>query len=152
VSRYLCTLAAAELLYDAIYQWSKQGSLSITKTSLPFFQDLVSDAAVGNYSSSSTTYKSVTSAVATYADGFVSLVEKYTPTDGALAEQYGRDNGSPLSATDLTWSYASFLTTAARRNGTVPASWGESSGNQVPSACSSGSASGTYVTPTATSW
>lgn len=150
--RYLCTLASAELLYDAIYQWSKQGSLSITQTSLPFFQDLISDTAVGNYSSSSSTYTAVTGAVKTYADGFLSIVQKYTPSNGSLSEQYSRDDGTPLSARDLTWSYASFLTTIARRNGTVPASWGESSGNQVPTACSSSSASGTYVTPTATSW
>ncbi|CRG92441.1 glucoamylase [Talaromyces islandicus] len=149
---YLCTLASAELLYDAIYQWDKQGSLTVTQTSLPFFKDLVSDAAVGNYSSSSATYTTLTKAVKTYADDFVSIVQKYTPSNGSLAEQFSRDDGTPLSARDLTWSYASFLSTIARRNGTVPASWGESSGNKVPTACSSGSATGTYVTPTATSW
>lgn len=145
-------MAAAEQLYDALYQWDTIGSLSITSVSLPFFQDLVSDAAVGNYSSSSTTYSNITSAVKTYADGFVSIVETYTPSNGSLSEQFSRDDGTPLSAGDLTWSYASFLTAVARRNGTVPASWGESSGNTVPSVCSSSAVTGTYVTPTATAW
>ncbi|KAH8702377.1 putative glycosyl hydrolase, family 15 [Talaromyces proteolyticus] len=149
---YLNTLAAAEQLYDALYQWDNIGSLAITSTSLPFFTDLVSTAAVGNYSSSSATYESITSAVKTYADGFVSVVQKYTPSNGSLAEQFSRDDGTPLSARDLTWSYASFLTAVARRNGTVPESWGESKANAVPSACSSGGVTGTYATPTATAW
>ena len=151
-SRYLATLAAAEQLYDALYQWKNQGSLAITQTSLPFFQDLVSSAALGNYSSSSSTYSSITSAVMTYADGFYSIVQQYTPTSGSLAEQFGRDTGTALSARDLTWSYAAFLTAAARRNGNVPPSWGASKANQVPAQCQGGSASGAYTTPTLPAW
>jgi glucoamylase len=150
--RYLATLAAAEQLYDAIYQWKKQGSLAITQTSLPFFQDLVSSAAPGNYSSSSPTYCSITEAVKSYADGFYTIVQQYTPSNGSLAEQFTRDNGTPISARDLTWSYAAFLTAASRRNGIVPHSWGASKASQVPSQCQGGSASGTYVTPTVSSW
>ncbi|KAJ5364263.1 glycosyl hydrolase family 15 [Penicillium cataractarum] len=149
---YLATLAAAEQLYDALYQWKTQGSLSITQTSLPFFQDLVSSAAVGNYSSSSSTYSSITSAVQGYADGFVSIVQQYTPSNGSLAEQFTRDNGTPTSAGDLTWSYAAFLTAASRRNGTVPSSWGASSANTVPNQCQGGSATGSYATPSVGSW
>lgn len=150
--RYLTTLAAAEQLYDALYQWKKQGSLAITQTSLPFFQDLVSSAAPGNYSSSSSTYSSITGAVKNYADGFYSLVQQYTPSNGSLAEQFTRDNGTPISARDLTWSYAAFLTGASRRSGAVPRSWGASKANQVPSQCQGGSATGTYATPTVSSW
>lgn len=80
----------------------------------------------------------------------MSIVEKYTPTNGSLAEQFSRSDGTPLSAGDLTWSYAAFLTAVARRNGQMPASWGESSAITVPSTCSGTSAQGTYVTPTAT--
>ncbi|KAJ5444026.1 Glycoside hydrolasefamily 13 [Penicillium daleae] len=149
---YLATLAAAEQLYNALYQWKTQGSLSITQTSLPFFQDLVSSAATGNYSSSSSTYTSVTSAVKEYADGFVSIVQQYTPSNGSLAEQFTRDNGTPTSARDLTWSYAAFLTAASRRDGTVPASWGASTANEVPTQCQGGSATGSYATPSVGSW
>lgn len=147
---YLANLAAAEQLYDALYQWSKNGSLTITTTSLAFFRDLSSSVATGTYASSSSTYTTLTAAIKTYADGYMSIVEQYTPSGGGLAEQFSRTNGTPLSATDLTWSYAAFLTAAARRNGQVPASWGESSANTVPSSCSGTSAQGTYVTPTAT--
>ncbi|OAF55218.1 glycoside hydrolase 15 protein [Pseudogymnoascus destructans] len=85
-----------------------------SETSLPFFKDLYSTAAVGSYSANST------AAVKTYADGFVVIVQKYTPADGSLAEQFGRHDGAPLSAVDLTWSYASFLTATDRRRGAVP--------------------------------
>lgn len=145
-------MAAAELLYDALYQWKKQGSLSVTETSLPFFQNLVPSTKTGNYSITSTTYSSLTNAVKAYADGFMTVVEQYTPSNGSMSEQFSRDNGTPLSARDLTWSYAAFMTAVARRNGTMPGTWGESSANIVPSKCSGTSANGTYVIPTATSW
>ncbi|KAF3070979.1 Glucoamylase [Daldinia childiae] len=120
---YLLTLAAAEQLYDALYVWQTTGSITVTSTSLPFFQDLVSGVSAGTYKSGTDTYTAIYNAVFLYADGFVNVVSKYTGSDGALAEQYNRDSGSPLSAKDLTWSYASFLTAAARRAGVVPPSW-----------------------------
>jgi glucoamylase len=149
---YLNTLAAAELLYDALYQWNKLGSITVTSVNLPFFQDLSSSVATGTYSSSSATYTALTSAVRTYADGYMAVVEKYTPSGGHLAEQFSKSDGSPLSADDLTWSYAAFLTANARRNGQVPASWGESSANSVPGSCSGTSATGPYFSVTATTF
>jgi len=149
---YLCTLAAAELLYDAVYQWNKIGSITIDSTSLSFFQDIYSSAATGTYASGSSTFSSIVSAVNTYADGYFSIVEKYTPTDGSLAEQFSKTDGSPLSASDLTWSFASLLTAAARRGSSVPASWGESDAASVPSVCEATSAIGPYATATNTTW
>jgi glucoamylase len=70
---YLCTFAAAELLYDALYQWNRAGKLTITDVSLAFFKDLYSSAAVGTYQSSSTTYTNIIDAVKTYADGYLSV-------------------------------------------------------------------------------
>lgn len=71
---YLCTMAAAEVLYDALYQWNRIGSLTINSVSLSFFQDMDSSAATGTYSSSSATYSTIVSAVKTYADGYMSIV------------------------------------------------------------------------------
>lgn len=56
----------------------------------------------------------------------------------------------PLSAADLTWSYASFLTAIARRNGQVPASWGAASANAVPGTCAATSTDAPYATATNT--
>ncbi|KAK2796494.1 hypothetical protein FQN50_009539 [Emmonsiellopsis sp. PD_5] len=121
---YLATAAAAEVLYDALYQWEKIGTLSITDVSLPFFTAISSGAAAGDYAADSEEYKTLTTAVKGYADSFIAVIQKYTPEGGALAEQFGRDDGSPKSAADLTWSYASFLTMVARRDGSVPPTWG----------------------------
>lgn len=149
---YLSNLAAAEQLYDAIYQWNKIGSITITSTSLAFFKDVYSSAAVGTYASGSSAFTAIISAVKTYADGYVSIVQAHAMTNGSLSEQYDKSSGLALSARDLTWSYAALLTANMRRNSVVPPSWGASSANTVPSSCSMGSAAGTYATPTATSW
>ncbi|CAE6445599.1 unnamed protein product [Rhizoctonia solani] len=138
---YLCTLAAAEQLYDALYQWNKLDQIPVTARSLAFFQQFSSTITTGNYSSSSTQYSTVTAAVKTYADGFVAIVQKYIGTNGALAEQFAKSNGAPTSAADLTWSYASALTAFEARNSTVPSSWG-ASGLTVPATCLRGGSGG----------
>lgn len=73
-------------------------------------------------------------------------------TNGSLSEQFSKSDGSPLSARDLTWSYAALLTANMRRNSIVPAAWGETSASSVPATCSSTSATGTYSTATNTNW
>ncbi|KAI4869082.1 carbohydrate-binding module family 20 protein [Hypoxylon rubiginosum] len=151
---YLNTLAAAEQLYDALYVWQSQGSIQVTSTSLAFFQAISSSAAVGTYASSSATYTTLYNAVFSYADGFVDVVSQYIASNGSLAEQYDRNTGAPLSARDLTWSYASFLTVAARRAGVVPAGWAGagSTATSVPGVCAATSQAGSYSTATVASF
>ena len=149
---YLNTLAAAEQLYDALYTWNKEGSITVTSTSLAFFQDFDSSVTAGTYTSSSSTYTTLYNAVKTYADGYVNVVATYAQSNGSLSEQFSRSDGDPLSAYDLTWSYAAFLTCAARRAGVVPYSWGEPTASSVPSVCSSTSAIGTFSTASTGSW
>lgn len=73
-------------------------------------------------------------------------------TNGSLSEQFSKSNGSPLSARDLTWSYAALISANNRRNSIVPAAWGETSASSVPATCIATSATGTYSTATSTSW
>ncbi|KAL6308371.1 glucoamylase [Sparassis latifolia] len=134
---YLCTFAVAEQLYDALTVWASQGSLEVTSTSLAFFQQFDSGVATGNYSSSSSTYTTLTSAIRTFADGFIEINAQYTPSGGALSEQYNKNNGTALSAIDLTWSYASALSAFAAEAGTTYGSWG-AAGLQLPSTCTGG--------------
>ncbi|KAF9242642.1 glycoside hydrolase family 15 protein [Melanogaster broomeanus] len=131
---YLTTFAVAEQLYDAVIVWGKQGYIQVTSTSLGFFQQFDTSLTIGTYSSSSSTYTSLVSAIRSFADGFVAIGAEYTPSGGGLAEQYSRDTGAPLSAVDLTWSYASALTVFAARSGTTSASWG-AKGLTVSSSC-----------------
>ncbi|SPQ26555.1 c476dcc6-bc0f-4ec0-b2df-b3d1867e7b8d [Thermothielavioides terrestris] len=149
---YLNTLAAAEQLYDALYVWKKQGSITVTSTSLAFFKDFSSSITPGTYSSSTSTYTTLYNAISAYADGYMNIVAQYAQTNGSLSEQFSKTNGEPLSAYDLTWSYAAFLTAAARRAGVVPPSWGAASANSVPAQCSATSVVGSYTSATATSF
>ncbi|KAK7690218.1 hypothetical protein QCA50_006870 [Cerrena zonata] len=146
---YLTTIAVAEQLYDALIVWNAQGSLNVTSTSLAFFQQFSSSVTAGTYASSSTTFTTLTTAIKTFADGFVAIHSKYTPSNGGLAEQYSKSDGSPVSAVDLTWSYAAALTAFAARDGKASPSWG-AAGLTAPSTCStassgSGSSSGTVA-------
>lgn len=143
---YLTTLAAAEQLYSAIYQWDRIGSIAVDTTSLAFFRDILPSVNTGTYAKGSSTYTSIINAVRTYADDFIAVVQKYTPANGALAEQYNRNNGAPLSARDLTWSYAAFLTAIERRDGIVPPTWGEPNANTVPSVCTAPPACNARIT------
>ncbi len=74
---YLCTLAVAELLYDAAAQFNKSGSLTIDSTNQAFFKDIHPPANLGTHTGSN--MKSILSSMTTYADGFVSVVEVSQP-------------------------------------------------------------------------
>lgn len=64
------------------------------------------------------------------------------PSGGGLAEQYSRSNGVPVSAVDLTWSYAAALTAFGARAGVMSPGWG-AAGLTVPTTCqTSGSGGG----------
>ncbi|KAA8574592.1 hypothetical protein EYC84_006034 [Monilinia fructicola] len=151
---YMCTYAAAEQLYDALWTYNTTKNITITDISQPFFTDLVPGAKKGTYASDSTQFTDIFNAIKDYADGFVAIAEKYTPEDGGLAEQFSRENGTALSAVDLTWSYASFLTMQRAREGKFSPSWGAASAiaKGVPDKCSGGGVKGTYSTPTATAF
>ncbi|KAK1459369.1 glycosyl hydrolase family 15 [Colletotrichum melonis] len=148
---YLNTLAAAEQLYDALYVWKQQGSITVTQTSLAFFRDRDGSVAPGTYASGSSTYNSLISTVSAYADGFMNVVATYAQSNGSLAEQFSRSNGQPLSADDLTWSYAAFLTAAQRRVNVIPKGW-VGSATSVPGTCQATSIAGSYSSATATSF
>lgn len=139
----MATLAVAEQLYDSLIVWKTQGSIEVTSTSQAFFDLFSPGIATGTISSSSDTFNTLTTAIENYADSFVAVVAKFTPSGGGLTEQYSRNDGSPVSAVDLTWSYASLLTVHGARNGVVAASgsWG-ASGLTVPTSCSGNSGGG----------
>ncbi|KAG9241566.1 1, 4-alpha-D-glucan glucohydrolase [Calycina marina] len=146
---YLITTAAAEFLYDAVAQWKARHNLLVDATSLAFFQDLYPTITIRKYNSASgnanSSFAQIMDAVTAYADSFVAIVEKYTPADGALAEQFDRNTGVALSAVDLTWSYAAFVTMALRRSGGYPASWGTRNIALELATCSASSTPGVYV-------
>lgn len=66
----------------------------------------------------------ILNAMTTYADGFMEVVQKYTPANGTLDEQINKTTGESTSAIALTWSFAAFVTASDRRSGNYPPSWG----------------------------
>ena len=149
---YLTTLSAAEQLYDSIIVWKQQGSITVTPLSLSFFKDLVPSVTTGTFSSSSSTYTSIINAVQAYADDFLNIVDARKLPNGAMPEQFDRNTGTPIAASDLTWSYSAFLTATARRAGKVPASWNAGGGNTLPNNCAAVAIAGTYTTATNTNF
>ncbi|MCJ1352530.1 MAG: hypothetical protein MMC33_002514 [Icmadophila ericetorum] len=147
---YLCTLAAAEFLYDAVAQWEARHSLTIDETSYAFFKEIYPATTQrvylsGNYDSP---FFQIMRAVTAYADGFVDIIQQYIPTNGSISEQFNRDTGLPESAYDLTWSFASFVTMAQRRSGQYPRSWGTRNITPAPATCAGTSAQGVYAPAT----
>jgi glucoamylase len=150
---YLITLGAAEFLYDVVASWSKSGSLTIDATSLPFFRDLYPLAREGTFTWYHPSYYILQHLVRRYADSFVATVQKHTPADGMLAEQFLKSAPfTPTSAARLTWSFAAFISMTHRRDGHSPRSWVPRTGPLkpvVPSVCTPGSVQGTYAPATA---
>ncbi|KAJ7502883.1 glucoamylase [Mycena galericulata] len=136
---YLTTFAVAEHLYRAVTVWKVQGFVVVTNISLAFFQQFDSTITPATYPASSSVFSAVIEAITTHADGYVAINNKYTPSNGGLSEQFSRSNGAPLSAMDLTWSYASAVTALDAQAGTTLASstWG-ASGLSLRSGCSTG--------------
>jgi glucoamylase len=130
---YLATLAVAEQLYDALLTWDTLHAIEVTPISQAFFAQFVPGITPGTYradseseseSTSTTYYSRLSAAIRAYADGFVAIVARHTPTDGGLAEQFDKASGAPASAADLSWSYAAALTTFRARKGGSGGAWG----------------------------
>ncbi|KAI1616287.1 1, 4-alpha-D-glucan glucohydrolase [Exophiala viscosa] len=145
----LCTLALAEMLYDAVAQINRTGTLNVNDINLGFFRGVSPDVAVGTYTGDA--MSAILINVTTYADGFVSAVQAHLPTNGSISEQFDHNTGESTSASKLTWSFASFVTMARRRAGQFPPSWGAGSSqgttNLTADQCQSSSydATGQYL-------
>ena len=114
---FLCTAAMAEHFYRAVSEYRTAGSMTVTNTSLPFFEYYAPSAKVstGTYKASSTQFKTVVSSLEGWADAFIRRIKYHTPAGGHLPEEFNRNTGTAQGAADLTWSYASLLTAAFAR-------------------------------------
>jgi glucoamylase len=59
--------------------------------------------------------KELADAFAREGEAFLQTIVDVTPPDGSMSEQFSKENGSPVSAKDLSWSYASVLTAVLAR-------------------------------------
>jgi len=88
----------------------------------------------------------------TYADSYIAVAQKYTPTEGNLAEQFDKNTGRPDSAADLTWSYASILTVTQPRRGIFPEGWLGKAPSAPQGSCQRGGIAGQYTAAPTPSW
>lgn len=117
---YLTTLAYAEFHYRLAKSLRQNKNFQITALNLPFFRKAwgsrTGKLSEGiNLAQSAALSEELIQALIQRGDQFIARVRRHTPADGGLSEQFSRQNGSPLSARDLTWSYASFLTAIEAR-------------------------------------
>lgn len=109
-------MAVAEHHYRAIEEFENRQAITVTRVSQPWFKSLGLSVQPGVYRPSSYEYEIILSAIGKAADSYVRRVMFHLNGSKNMAEQYNRYNGQPLSALNLTWSYASVLTTLHFRN------------------------------------
>lgn len=130
---YLITVGAAEFLYDVVVSWTKSRVITIDETSLPFFKEIYPHAKKGRLGCGDRAYAEIRDRVRSYADSFVAVAQEYTPANGMLAEQFLKSSPfTPISAANLTWSFAAFVSMTHRRDGHLPNSWIPKSGPHQP--------------------
>jgi glucoamylase len=98
---YLATLAAAEFYFKLAIALQSGAEMAASDENARFRERL--------------TGESPTKAAFDRGDMFMRTVRAYTPPSGDLSEQFDRATGAQTSAKHLAWSYAAFITAAARR-------------------------------------
>lgn len=115
---YLCTSAAAELMYAADDSIRKKKNITITKTSEQFYQQFLPTASADTvFSAGDKEYETILRGMRAHGDEFLATVRHFAQTNGSLSEQYNRDTGKPQGARDLTWSYGAFISAVQQRRG-----------------------------------
>jgi glucoamylase len=136
-SRHICTLSIANVLYLAKEGFNNQGYISLNNLTRPFWRDILGDQYILTDSENLWTsnekgmFGIALQALMDTGDRFMTVSKEYAP-DGRMSEQIdryvlvnsgfaliSRNDGSPVGARDLTWSYASFLEAARARERAV---------------------------------
>ncbi|KAF2838705.1 glycoside hydrolase family 15 protein [Patellaria atrata CBS 101060] len=117
---FLCTAAAAEILYRTASYLTTTNSLHISPLSAPFWSHLLNSTGSeleGTYEAGTPVFEAAVSALRGAGDAFVRTVGRYTGRRGGMGEQFGRVTGEGRGARDLTWSYGAFVMVGRARRG-----------------------------------
>lgn len=108
---YLGTAAVAEVYYKAVTKYLSDGVITVSPVNVHFMRFYLPSAKPGNvYRAGTEEFSTLVSRILEDADSFLLRIQRHTPQDGSLNEQFDRNNGKPRGAVHLTWSYASLLT------------------------------------------
>lgn len=108
---FMTTAALAEVFYRLAYELKQGAALEVTSLNLEFLT-LVSASPLKQgvvITSSDPLHAELVNALVERGDEELSVIKKFAGPQGELSEQFDRNSGVLLSAPDLTWSYASFL-------------------------------------------
>uniref|UniRef100_K3WKF1 GH15-like domain-containing protein n=1 Tax=Globisporangium ultimum (strain ATCC 200006 / CBS 805.95 / DAOM BR144) TaxID=431595 RepID=K3WKF1_GLOUD len=113
---YLTTLSVAETIYRAATAYVKAGSITVTANNQKLFNGaspagLGLNIATGTYAAGSANFNAIIQGLQTYGDKHIRRVKYHGAAGYHFNEQYNRDTGSVQGVNDLTWSYASLITT-----------------------------------------
>jgi len=108
---YLATLAAAEFYFSLALALSAGSQMPVTAENLRFRQRLAATGAAADGEDG----ERLAHLALVRGDSFMRTVQVFTPASGELSEQFDRNTGAQTSAKHLSWSYAAFITAAARR-------------------------------------
>ncbi|KAF1330243.1 Glycoside hydrolase family 15 carbohydrate-binding module family 21 protein, partial [Globisporangium splendens] len=113
---YLTTLSVAETVFRAATAYVKAGSITVTTNNQKLFNGaspagLGLSIATGTYAAGSTNFNAIVQGLQTYGDKHIRRVKYHGAANYHFNEQYNRDTGSAQGVNDLTWSYASLITT-----------------------------------------
>jgi len=129
---FLCTSAAAEVVYLTALEALRNQSILTTNLSVLFYSRFLPSVSVGTYPQNSWEYETLLSGLITFGDSFLGNVQQHAFTNGSLSEEFDRYDGYCTGARDLTWSYAAFLTAADARTRLGEAYYGAARRHQNP--------------------
>ena len=88
--RFLCTSAAAEIVYLTALEAVNNGSLETASLSIPFYQRFLPTIGVDTYPANSTEFNTIVSAMVTFGDSFLSTVQQHAFQNGSISEEFDR--------------------------------------------------------------
>jgi glucoamylase len=115
---YLTTAAFAEFHYRLARELERRGSFALTERNIAFFSGLLPAQEVragARIRMDGPSGRALSKGLLAKGDRFMATLRLYAGSEGELSEQFDRAAGVPVSAYDLSWSYASFLSAADAR-------------------------------------
>jgi len=90
VYRFLCTSAAAEIVYLTALDALKNQSLLTDPLSQSFYQRFLPSISPGEYSFNTTEFNTVLRGMITFGDSFLSTVQQHAFQNGSISEEFDR--------------------------------------------------------------
>jgi glucoamylase len=90
IDRFLCTAAAAEVVYLTALEAVTNESLQTTSLSNVFYSRFLPSISAGIFPQNSSEYVSILSGMVTFADSFLSTVQQHAFQNGSISEEFDR--------------------------------------------------------------